>query len=119
MAAFLKGWCLRRDRDPELERRRRLRRQFARVSRRSGLIGHRRLYRRGIVAALTVAAGLYFLTTASPWPLGVTLRHLAAAPNCAAARVVGLAPARRGEAGYWPKHDRDDDGIACEAWPHR
>jgi len=81
MAAFVNGWRLRRDRDPELERLRRLRRQFGRVSRRSGLIGHRRLYRRGIVAALTVAAGRYLLTTASPWPFGVTLRHLAAAPE--------------------------------------
>jgi hypothetical protein len=31
MAAFLNGWRLRRDRDPELERRRRLRKQFGRV----------------------------------------------------------------------------------------
>jgi hypothetical protein len=52
----------------------------------------------------------------SPWPPLVTLRHIAAVPNCAAARAVGLAPARRGEPGYWPSHDADNDGIACEVW---
>ncbi|RUX00540.1 excalibur calcium-binding domain-containing protein [Mesorhizobium sp. M8A.F.Ca.ET.202.01.1.1] len=44
------------------------------------------------------------------------LRHLAAFPNCAAARAVGLAPARKGQPGYWPTHDADKDGIACEPW---
>ncbi|MER8410500.1 excalibur calcium-binding domain-containing protein [Mesorhizobium sp. M1342] len=24
--------------------------------------------------------------------------------------------ARRGEPGYWPTHDADHDGIACEPW---
>ncbi|MFU0505841.1 excalibur calcium-binding domain-containing protein [Pseudaminobacter sp. NGMCC 1.201702] len=43
--------------------------------------------------------------------------HLAAAPNCNAARAVGLAPARRGQPGYWLSHDRDRDGWACEPWP--
>ncbi|RUW71603.1 MAG: excalibur calcium-binding domain-containing protein [Mesorhizobium sp.] len=44
------------------------------------------------------------------------LRHLAAFPNCTAARFVGLAPARRGQPGYWSTHDADRDGIACEPW---
>lgn len=35
-------------------------------------------------------------------------------PNCAAARAAGAAPLRRGEPGYRPKLDRDNDGIACE-----
>lgn len=34
--------------------------------------------------------------------------------NCAAARAAGAAPIRRGEPGYAPKLDRDNDGIACE-----
>src|SRR5689334_124191 len=36
----------------------------------------------------------------SPWPPLMTLRHIASAPNCAAAQLVGLAPAREGEPGY-------------------
>ena len=44
-------------------------------------------------------------------------RHLAAAPNCDSARRFGVAPARRDEAGYWPDHDADNDGIACESAP--
>jgi hypothetical protein len=32
---------------------------------------------------------------------------------------VGLTPARRGQPGYWPKHDRDQDGWACEPWSGR
>jgi hypothetical protein len=47
------------------------------------------------------------------------LRHVAAAPNCTAARAMGLAPAWRGQPGYYPQHDADRDGIACEPWPHR
>jgi hypothetical protein len=67
----------------------------------------------GIVVGLVVA----FTELASPWPFFDTARHIAAAPNCAAARAVGLAPSHPGEPGYWVKHDRDRDGIACEPWP--
>ena len=34
--------------------------------------------------------------------------------NCTEARAAGAAPIRRGEPGYRPQLDRDDDGIACE-----
>jgi hypothetical protein len=44
----------------------------------------------------------------------LALRHLMAAPNCNAARVQGLAPSRRGQPGYYPSHDGDGDGVACE-----
>lgn len=35
-------------------------------------------------------------------------------PNCSAARAAGVTPLLRGEPGYAPKLDRDNDGIACE-----
>jgi hypothetical protein len=35
-------------------------------------------------------------------------------PNCAAARAAGAAPVLRGEPGYGPHLDRDNDGIGCE-----
>jgi hypothetical protein len=35
-------------------------------------------------------------------------------PNCASARAAGAAPLRRGDPGYRPGLDRDDDGVACE-----
>jgi len=35
-------------------------------------------------------------------------------PNCAAARAAGAAPVRRGDPGYGPHLDRDNDGIGCE-----
>ena len=44
-------------------------------------------------------------------------RHLLASPNCSAARLVGVASARRGEPGYWDDHDADHDGVACEPIP--
>ncbi|WP_139043883.1 excalibur calcium-binding domain-containing protein [Allomesorhizobium alhagi] len=47
------------------------------------------------------------------------IQHLASAPNCSMARLVGVAPARRGQPGYWPSHDADRDGIACEPWKGR
>ncbi|MDO8395259.1 MAG: excalibur calcium-binding domain-containing protein [Dietzia sp.] len=34
--------------------------------------------------------------------------------NCSAARAAGAAPLMRGEPGYAPKLDRDNDGVACE-----
>ncbi|WP_416382825.1 excalibur calcium-binding domain-containing protein [Nocardia abscessus] len=34
--------------------------------------------------------------------------------NCAAVRAAGKAPLLRGEPGYAPHLDRDDDGVACE-----
>lgn len=34
--------------------------------------------------------------------------------NCSAARAAGAAPLYRGQPGYAPKLDRDNDGIACE-----
>lgn len=34
--------------------------------------------------------------------------------NCSEARAAGAAPIRRGEPGYRPALDRDNDGIACE-----
>lgn len=37
-------------------------------------------------------------------------------PNCDSARAAGVAPLHRGEPGYRPPLDRDDDGIACEPY---
>lgn len=34
--------------------------------------------------------------------------------NCTAARAAGAAPVRRGDPGYGPHLDRDNDGIGCE-----
>lgn len=35
-------------------------------------------------------------------------------PNCDAARRAGAAPVRRGQPGYGPHLDRDNDGVGCE-----
>jgi hypothetical protein len=50
----------------------------------------------------------------SAWPAEIRARHQAAARSCDAARAAGLAPATRGYPGYWPHHDRDNDGVSCE-----
>jgi len=55
----------------------------------------------------------------SPWPITTTLRHWGARPNCDMANLFGLAPSKRGQPGYYPWHDRDNDGIACEVWSRR
>src|SRR5688572_23618354 len=34
--------------------------------------------------------------------------------NCSAARAAGAAPVRRGDPGYAPHLDRDNDGVGCE-----
>jgi hypothetical protein len=101
-------------------RLRKLKRGFNRVSRRWGWrFRLERLYRVAIfpaVAAIGSFAFVWYLS-ASPWGVVLTLKHLAAFPNCAAAKAVGLTPARKGQPGYWPHHDRDNDGIACEPIP--
>jgi muconolactone delta-isomerase len=86
----------------------------------------RKLWRRAktVAVALTLTAAaiavpLALIKIFSPWPMTTTLRHIASAPNCAAARTVDLAPSRKGQPGYWPSHDADFDGIACEPWPRR
>jgi hypothetical protein len=65
--------------------------------------------------------GSRFADPAGPsrWSAETTLRHHQARRNCDSARAVGLAPARRGEPGYWPHLDADDDGVSCEPWPSR
>ena len=83
-----------------------------------------RRHRHRVGIAAFAAVGLIALTypvfqNLSRWPLSVVLRHAAAVPNCSAARVVGLAPASRGQPGNYPQHDRDRDGIACEPLPRR
>jgi len=54
-----------------------------------------------------------------PFKPSEKVRHFLAKPNCSAAHLVRLAPARRGEPGYHLEHDRDRDGWACEPMPHR
>lgn len=39
--------------------------------------------------------------------------------NCAEARAAGAAPVRRGDPGYGPHLDRDDDGVGCEPYHGR
>lgn len=58
-----------------------------------------------------IGVGIFAFSPFSPM---MTVWHIAASPNCAAARAVGLAPARRGEPGYFATHDADNDGRACE-----
>ena len=71
------------------------------------------------LALLTFALALvwFTITSLSPWPVPLTVQHYLASHDCDSARAVGLAPARRGEPGYWPDLDADHDGIACETWP--
>ena len=49
-------------------------------------------------------------------PLGLASapRGRGAFANCAAARLAGAAPVRRGDPGYGSHLDRDGDGIGCE-----
>jgi hypothetical protein len=87
--------------------------------RRRGRWWRSRWLQRSLLALAGLSCFVLVLESWKPWPLTVTLKHLVAARNCDAARSVGLAPARRGEPGYWAKNDADNDGIACEPWPRR
>lgn len=54
-------------------------------------------------------------------PLGFadTAPRSTAYTNCTAARAAGAAPVRRGEPGYGPHLDRDNDGVGCEPYRGR
>jgi hypothetical protein len=71
------------------------------------------------VAFVVCVVGYLCIGAFGPWPPLTTLRHLAAAPSCATARAVGLAPAHIGEPGYWSFHDEGRSGIACAIAPNR
>jgi len=99
------------------QRLRELKGRFGKVSRRWDRgIRFRRFVRRLAppLAAALCSFGVFWYLASSPWPVGLTLKHLAAFPSCTAARMAGVAPVRRGEPGYWHHNDADDDGIACE-----
>ncbi len=73
----------------------------------------RRLFALGAIAlgiAVTPAAHAS-TTTPSPTPTtGSSVYY----PNCRAACDAGAAPIYRGQPGYRPPLDRDNDGVACE-----
>ena len=103
------------------QRLRNLQRRFRAVSARHDRTTKLRWAMTALIATVTILVTYpaIWLLVSSPWPITTTLRHIASAPNCDFARLVGLAPARRGEPGYWKHHDRDGDGVACEPWPPR
>ena len=51
--------------------------------------------------------------------LGPTPKGTRPFTNCAEARAAGAAPVRRGDPGYGPHLDRDNDGIGCEPYRGR
>jgi hypothetical protein len=111
-----------RGRHPEQELRR-LNRGFRAVSRRQErAVAFRRLWHSvwpPLLLAISLVVLFFGVSTLSPLSPMDMLKHVAAAPNCDAARLVGVAPANEGEPGYWARHDRDNDGIACEPWQQR
>lgn len=129
MASLPNGWRViqdKPDRDPERELEKlksRLGVSSRRFDRANALRRLRRRARTFALATLSIAVGLtlpfVLMKLLSPWPLMTTIRHVASVLNCDAVRAYGLAPARRGQPGYWPMHDADNDGIACEPWPPR
>jgi len=117
MPLLPKNWRVHEGRDPDKELQQIQRRFEAlrrRADRRERMLRTLREARAQLLTASLVFAAtfaVFFFSPFSPWD---TLRHIAAAPNCDAARFVELAPAHRGNPGYWSGHDGDADGITCE-----
>ena len=91
------------------------------------------IYSSAASQAKRAGKGLYAGTFQNPWdyrknpgspPTAGTVRTNTVPPapattsvtyaNCAAVRAAGKAPLLRGQPGYAPKLDRDNDGVACE-----
>ena len=116
-----KGWRVHKGRDPEKELRL-MQARFRAIRRRHDReIKLRYIYRSAkvpVLVAIGISALISGLMSLGPFPPMVLLKHLAAFPNCDVARALGLAPSNKGEPGYWPQHDEDRDGKACELWRH-
>jgi micrococcal nuclease len=77
---------------------------------------------RGCAPTPPVTSSRVPTTTPAPVKPPTTTRKPAPTPapprgpfaNCAAARAAGAAPVHRGDPGYAPRLDRDNDGIGCE-----
>jgi hypothetical protein len=106
-----------KDRDPDL-RLKRIQRRFRAIRNHADRAAKMRLFSRRFIKpmlfGLLIGGAILLAFQFSPWPMGTTIRHLLSRTNCDSARAMGLAPALRGEPGYWQKLDRDNDGIACE-----
>ncbi|NNE25079.1 MAG: excalibur calcium-binding domain-containing protein [Rhizobiales bacterium] len=108
----------------EAERRaKRLKSKFRSVSRRLEVQDSIRRARQRAPKLFLILLGLFALgggvTYAlmnSEWPFWTNVKHYAAFAGCDAARALNLAPAHRGDPGYWRKLDADNDGIACEPY---
>jgi hypothetical protein len=117
MPLLPKLWRVYEGRDPDqelLKIQERFEAIRRRADRRERVLKTMREARAELLTASLVFAATFAVFFLSPFSMWDTLRHIAAAPNCDAARFVDLAPARRGSPGYWSRHDGDDDGIACE-----
>jgi len=90
--------------------------RFHRTRRLRSIVHKARLPVLLLIGSFAVIAAL---TTLSPWPLATTVRHVASFPSCGLARVIGLAPAYRGDPGYWTHQDEDGNGRSCETWKSR
>lgn len=66
-----------------------------------------------IAVGIAVAPPAHAAPTTSPSPAPTTGSNVYY-PNCRAACEAGVAPIYRGQPGYRPPLDRDNDGIACE-----
>lgn len=65
-------------------------------------------------APVAAVPGYESAPAAAPAPVAAAPPASAYYPNCSAARAAGMAPILRGQPGYAPKLDRDNDGVACE-----
>lgn len=55
----------------------------------------------------------------SPSKPAANARRIRPFANCAEARAAGAAPVYRGDPGYGPHLDRDNDGVGCEPYRSR
>ncbi|WP_157498961.1 excalibur calcium-binding domain-containing protein [Lysobacter sp. Root604] len=78
---------------------------------------------RGAPATRAQARFSYSASDANAYVPARAQRHAPASGsayrNCTEARAAGAAPVRRGDPGYGPHLDRDNDGIGCEPYRGR
>jgi predicted lipid-binding transport protein (Tim44 family) len=76
-----------------------------------------RRYLGPMLAGLIIGVSAFYYFGAPARPAAASVLSTPSFRNCAAARAAGAAPVRRGQPGYAPHLDADNDGVGCEPYP--
>jgi Excalibur calcium-binding domain len=121
MTTLSKGWHVHRQSARHADLRH-LERRFSRVSGRFRRSSNFRLVGAiawGAVGIMAIGCLIAAQSSRPKWTIATSLPVATYVANCSEARARGIAPIFRGQPGYRPALDADNDGVACEPYRGR